>query len=147
MTSTENWFYEPLGSTSRPALHTCLCIVMGLGWFSLQSISNFASACPTLCASQHNSHSPLERVHERVHGSDCCIQPRWMWVPFPLFSQSTLCTCCPHLETLIYLHTLDLLHQLKSGNWKLKHVQDVSSGTCTQRNASWGFIHYRQGIS
>lgn len=58
--------------------------------------------------------STVLRAHKRVvHGSDCWIQCKPH--PFPLFSQSTLCTCSPQLETLIYLHTLDLLLQLKPG--------------------------------
>lgn len=88
---------------------------MDLGWrFSLQSFSNIFSAWLPLHHSRYNSHSPLERV---VPGSGCCTQPGSMQAsPISLlFSQSSLCTCCPQLEKLIYLQTLGLLLQLKPG--------------------------------
>lgn len=117
MTSTAyNWFYGPPGSTSSLALH--MYLIMHCDGFRLKILTSkhFQSS---FCLPPSSSLSvQLPQPIKVVPGSDCCAQPGSMQASpiSPLFSQSSLCTCYPQLEKLIYLQTLDLLLQLKPGS-------------------------------
>lgn len=114
MTSIDNWFYGPLGSTSRLALH--MYLIVHCDGFRLILTSKYFqhSLClsHTSCLSAQFSQPTRESCprFRLLHSAKTNASQSH----FPC-SESTLCTCCPQLETLIYLHTLDLLLQLKPG--------------------------------
>lgn len=135
MTSIDNWFYEPLGSTSRLALHLYLIVHCDGLRLILTSKYFKLSFClsHTLCLSAQFP-QPIRESCPRVrllHSAKISASP------ISLVSTVHSVHLCPHLSAHPRLAASTEI-------WQEQH-KDASSGSCTQRNTSWFFILCRQG--